>query len=119
VVYAPELSGCPADVFRCPGVQLLQQGHNPEPQKVPAGGVRVSIGLVLNVGDLPGGGTVLQLRPGYVQQGTADPIPLPLHTGQTLESGAPDQVQQDRLGVVAGMVGGVDPKASLRLRRPA
>ena len=60
------------------------------------------------MGDVTGGGVGRQLFPGHVQQRPADAVLLVRHAGKARHAGAPDQVEEDGLSVVVGVVGGVD-----------
>ena len=59
-----------------PGVQLPQQRHHLQPHQVPGGRLRVGVGLILHVRNVVGGGVLRQLRPGDLQKGPQDILPL-------------------------------------------
>ena len=69
------------------------------------------------MGDVVVGGVGRQLRPGHVQQGPENAVLLIRHAGEARHAGAPDQVEEDGLGVVVGVVGGVDPDVLPQLLR--
>ena len=118
-LHTAEPPGGLANVLYCPGIQLFQKRHHLKPQEIPAGGLRVGIGFVLNMGDVPLSGILLQLRPGHAQQRAADSVLLPAHSRQTCKSGSPGQIQEDGLRIVIGVVGSVNPFTILLRRRPA
>ena len=97
----------------CPGVQLPQEGHDFQPHQIPAGGGRVSVGLVLYMGDAPGGGIGHQILPGGLQKGPQERRAHRRDSAEAFEARAPRQIHQNGLRIVPGMMGGENPPATL------
>ena len=117
VALLPQDCGSSGNIFHAFRIDLPQHRHHAAPQGVPGGSVGVIIGRILHMGHAVGGGVGRQLRPGDAQEGAAD---VPPHLGDTRKArrpGSPDQVQQHRLGVVVGVVGGEDGIVAAVLRR--
>ena len=89
------------------GVQVPEDGHHIPAEPVAAVG-RVGVGAVGHPGDALGGEPVLDLLPGHRQEGADDDAPAGGNAGQSVQSGAPDQVKEDGLSVVVSIVGGGD-----------
>ena len=60
-------------------------------QHVP-GGIVQSVGGILHIGNITGGGIGRQLRPGRTQQRTQDTVPLFWDPGQPFQARAPQQI---------------------------
>ena len=89
------------------GIFPAQQGHHMMPQAVSQVGIG-AVGAVLDMADVVFGEKFLHLRPGHIQHGPDEPVRLRRDATQTPQAGAPEQVQEHRLGVVVGGVGGGD-----------
>ncbi len=89
------------------GGDLLQHGQHLVADAV-AGVVVVLVGAVLHVGQGVAAQVVLHLGAGGGEQGADDLLPFGEDAPQPPQAGAPGQVEQDGLHVVAGGVGGGD-----------
>ncbi len=78
---------------------------------------RVPVGLVLPVGDAVFRGVVFNCCPGDLQQGADDPAPSGRNAAEPVQSAAPQQVEQQRLAVIIGVVGRCDIVRSRPVRR--
>ena len=93
------------------GVHLLQKGDELVAHPVAGEGV-VGIGAVLHVGDAVFRQVGFDIGTGGGEEG-ADVLPADrVDAGEAGKAAAPEQVQEHRFGVVAGVVGGGDAAAS-------
>ena len=67
-----------------------------------------AVGAVLHMADVIFVQKFLHLRPGHIQHGPDKPLGFRRDAAQAPQAGAPEQVQEHRLGVVVGGVGGGD-----------
>ena len=78
------------------------------PDLIPGVGV-VLVGAVLHVGNMVKLQIILDFPAGGGEQGADQPPLAGADAGEALETGAPDEMEEDGLSVVVGGVGGGDP----------
>ena len=104
VLVLPQPLGGVGEPGQKPGIEGLQLREHPVAEPVPGVDV-LPVGGVLPPGEPPEAKVVLDLPPGGGEQGT-DQIPVfGGHAAQPPQAGPPGQMEQQRLGVVAGGVG--------------
>ena len=75
------------------------------PQHI-AGRIVQCVGFILHKGDVVFGCIYFQLCAGHLQKRAENVIPLFRNSGESLQSGAPKQVQQHGFRVIVCVVGG-------------
>ena len=114
VVVRPQVAGGVRHAADKAGVELLQQGHDLAADAV-AGKAIIGVGAVLHVGEAVQAEIVLHLPAGGSEHGPHQISPPGGDARHALESGPPDKVEQQGLGVVVGGVGGGDAVAAQAL----
>ena len=101
-----------AHILHRPGIQFLQNRENLVPQHI-AGSVIQCVGLILYKGDVVFGCICFQLCTGHLQEGAENMLPVSRDSGQSLQSGAPKQVQQHGLRMIVCVMGRQNGNTSL------